>query len=164
MWRACTRRPELVSSKVSISVVWLRKLQGSVCLSHQFDITPGGKLLNHQIFWFHPAISCWVWYPFLLEFISHKCFCCWVVNAQQLKYASFGPKQSGGTITRPQGFFPGGGPPHPAKILPIPSHPTLVPVFGPRLVPPQPRFVPENVKNLDTFLCQIWLLLSSKVP
>ena len=54
-------------------------------------------------------------------------------------------------------FFLGvgaGGSPHSAKILPIP-HPTLVPVFGPRLVPPQPRFVPENLKNLNTFLCQI---------
>ena len=58
-----------------------------------------------------------------------------------------------------QGFFLGGlGVPHPAKILSIP-HPTPVPVFVPRLVPPQPRFVPENLKNLNTFLCQIWLLL-----
>ena len=65
-------------------------------------------------------------------------------------------------------FFLGGGglggSPHPAKILPIPPHPTLVPVFGQRLVPPQLRFVPENLKNLNTFLCQIWLLLSSTVP
>ena len=30
--------------------------------------------------------------------------------------------------------------------------------------PPQPRFVPKNLKHLNTFLCQIWLLLSSTVP
>ena len=48
-----------------------------------------------------------------------------------------------------QGFFPGGGlgVPHPAKILPTPPHLTLVPVFGPRLPPPQLRFVPENLKK-----------------
>ena len=35
------------------------------------------------------------------------------------------------------GFFPGGwGSPHLAKKLSTPPHPTLVPVFGPRLVPP----------------------------
>ena len=57
-----------------------------------------------------------------------------------------------------QGFFPGGdwgGPPIRRKFCQSPPHPTLVPVFGPRLVPPQPRFVPENLKNLNTFLCQI---------
>ena len=58
----------------------------------------------------------------------------------------------------------GTGGPHPAKTLSIPPPSTLVPVFGPSLVPPQLRFVPENWKNLNTFLCQIWLLLSSKVP
>ena len=62
----------------------------------------------------------------------------------------------------PQGFFPGGGlggPPHPAKILPIPPHPTLVPVFGPRLVPPPAEVRPRKfekfkyifVSNLTTF-------------
>ena len=41
-------------------------------------------------------------------------------------------------LTRGQGFFSWGtgGSLHPAKILPIPSHPTLVPIFGPRFVPP----------------------------
>ena len=70
------------------------------------------------------------------------------------------------------GFFPGGGgggglggPPHPAKILPIPPIRHLSPFLDQGLFPPQPRFVPENLKNLNTFLCQIWLvLLSSKVP
>ena len=54
-------------------------------------------------------------------------------------------------------FFPGGtgGVPPSGENFANPPHPTLVPVFGPRLVPPQPRFVPENLKNLNTFLCQI---------
>ena len=65
----------------------------------------------------------------------------------------------------PQGFFLGGWGVSPIRQKFCQSpHLTLVPVFGPRLVPPQPRFVPENLKNLNTFLCQIWLLLSSKVP
>ena len=65
-------------------------------------------------------------------------------------------KKSGQNINKDRVFFLGGlGEHHPAKILRIPPHPTLVPVFGPKLVPPQPRFVPENLKNLNTFLCQI---------
>ena len=59
-------------------------------------------------------------------------------------------------------FFPGGGlggSPHPEKILPIPPHPTLVPVFGPRLVPPPAEVRPRKfekfkyifVSNLTTF-------------
>ena len=52
-----------------------------------------------------------------------------------------------------------GGSPHPAKILPIPPHPTLVPVFGPRLVPPPAEVRPQKcekfkyifVSNLTTF-------------
>ena len=65
------------------------------------------------------------------------------------------------------GFFSWGGlgvPPSGKNFANPPPHLTLVSVFGPRLVPPQPRLVPENLKNLNTFLCQIWLLLSSKVP
>ena len=39
------------------------------------------------------------------------------------------------------------------------------PRFWTKACPPlPPRFVPENWKNLKIFLCQIWLLLSSKVP
>ena len=72
------------------------------------------------------------------------------------------------TISSTRVFSLGGGwgvPPSGKNFANPPPHPTLVPVFGPRLVPPpQPRFVPENLKNLNTFLCQIWLLLSSKVP
>ena len=63
-------------------------------------------------------------------------------------------------------FFPGGGlggPPHPAKILPIPPIWHLSPFLDQGLSPPQPRFVPENLKNLNSFLCQIWPLLSWKV-
>ena len=63
-----------------------------------------------------------------------------------------------------QGFFLGGlGVPHPAKILLIPPIRHLSPFLDQGLSP-QPMFVPENLKNLNTFLCQIWLLLSSKVP
>ena len=64
---------------------------------------------------------------------------------------------------RPQGFFPGGtgGPPIRRKFYQSP-HPTLVPVLDQGLSPPQPRFVPENLKNLDTFLCQIWLTFKLK--
>ena len=64
-----------------------------------------------------------------------------------------------------QGFFPGGGlggPPIWQKFCQSP-HPTLVLVFGPRLVSPSWSSTP-NFKILNTFLCQIWLLLSSKVP
>ena len=49
------------------------------------------------------------------------------------------------------GFFPGGG--HPAKILPIPPSDTCA-RFWTKACPPQPRFVPKNLKNLNTFLCQ----------
>ena len=64
-----------------------------------------------------------------------------------------------------QGFFSGGatGSPHLAKILPIPPSDTCPRFWTKGCPPPQPRFVPENLKNLNTFLCQIWLLLSSKV-
>ena len=56
-----------------------------------------------------------------------------------------------------QGFFPGGtgGVPHPVKILPIPPPSDTCPRFWTKACPPQPRFVPENLKNLNTFLCQI---------
>ena len=77
---------------------------------------------------------------------------CWLTNT------CWGPDAK----RRGQGFFLGGlgGSPHLAKILSIPPS-ILVPVFGTMLVPPpQPRFVPENLKNLNTFLCPIWLLLS----
>ena len=77
-------------------------------------------------------------------------------------------------INRSFTFFPGGwevpssgenfvNPPNPAKILSILPSDTC-PHFWIKACPPQPRFVPENLKNLNTFLCQIWLLLSSKVP
>ena len=47
------------------------------------------------------------------------------------------------------GFFPwgAGGPPIRRKFCQFPPS-TLVPVFGPRLVPPQRRFVPKNLKNI----------------
>ena len=51
-----------------------------------------------------------------------------------------------------------GGSPHPVKILSIPPHPTLVPIFGPRLVPPAEvrpqkfeKFKYILVPNLTTF-------------
>ena len=42
----------------------------------------------------------------------------------------------------------------------------LSPFLDQGLSPPPPRqgSSPKNLKNLNTFLCQIWLLLSSKVP
>ena len=67
-----------------------------------------------------------------------------------------------------QGFFLGGtgGSPHLAKILSIPPpiwH--LSPFLDQGLSPPPSRgSSPKNLKNLNTFLCQIWVLLSSKVP
>ena len=53
------------------------------------------------------------------------------------------------------GFFSGrtGVPPSGENFVNSP-HPTPVPVFGPRLAP-QLRFIPKNLKNLNTFLCQI---------
>ena len=68
------------------------------------------------------------------------------------------------TILRIAGFFSWGGSPHPAKILPIPPIRHLSPFLDQGLSPPQPRFVPENLKNLNTFLCQIWLLLIQLIP
>ena len=62
-----------------------------------------------------------------------------------------------------QGFFQGdGGPPSGKNFVNPP--PDTCPRFWTKACPPQPRFVPENLRNLNTFLCQIWLLLSSKVP
>ena len=65
----------------------------------------------------------------------------------------------------PAGFFSWGGlgGPHPVKILPIPPIRYLSPFLDQGLSP-QPRFIPKNLKKLNPFLCQIWLLLSSKVP
>ena len=62
-------------------------------------------------------------------------------------------------------FFLGGtgGSPIRQKFCQSP-HPTLVPIFWTKACPPPAEVVPENLKNLNTFLCQIWLLLSSKVP
>ena len=64
------------------------------------------------------------------------------------------------------GFFSwgDGGPPIRQKFCQSPPIRHLSPFLDQCLSPPQPRFVPENLKNLNTFLCQIWLLLSSKVP
>ena len=56
-----------------------------------------------------------------------------------------------------------GGPPIRRKFCQSPPSDTC-PRFWTKACPPQLRFVPENLKNLNTFLCQIWLLLSSKVP
>ena len=67
------------------------------------------------------------------------------------------------TILRIAGFFSWGGSPHLAKILPIPPSDTC-PRFWTKACPPQPRFVPENLKILNTFLCQIWLLLIQLIP
>ena len=49
-----------------------------------------------------------------------------------------------------------GGPPIRRKICQSPPSDTC-PHFWTKAGPPQPRFVPENLKNLNTFLCQIWL-------
>ena len=61
------------------------------------------------------------------------------------------------------GFFPGGGtggvPPSSENFANPPPHPTLVPVFGPRLVPPPAEVRPRKfekfeyifVSNLTTF-------------
>ena len=59
-------------------------------------------------------------------------------------------------------FSQGGGPPS-GKNFANPPIRHLSPFLDQGLSP-QPRFVPENLKNLNTFLCQIWLLLSSKIP
>ena len=60
------------------------------------------------------------------------------------------------------GFFPG-VPPSGKNFVNSPPSDTC-PCFWTKACPPQPRFVPENLTNLNKFLCQIWLLLSSKVP
>ena len=68
--------------------------------------------------------------------------------------------------TTKQVFFLGGtgGPPIWQKFCQSPPPSDTCPRFWTKACPPQPRFVPENFKNLNTFLCQMWLLLSSKVP
>ena len=65
-----------------------------------------------------------------------------------------------------QGFFWGGGLPPFGKNFANPPIRHLSPFLDQGLSPPppEPRLVPENLKNSNTFLCQIWLLLSSKVP
>ena len=87
------------------------------------------------------------------------------MNRPLIKFAYHGPKTACNVFCMHNelmaGFFPGGtGGPHPAKILLIPSIRHLSPFLDQGLSsPPQPRFVPKNLKNLNTFLCQIWLLL-----
>ena len=64
-------------------------------------------------------------------------------------------------------FFPGGTggfPPSGENFANSPTSDTCPRFWTKACPPPQPRFVPENLKNSSTFLCQIWLLLSSKVP
>ena len=64
-----------------------------------------------------------------------------------------------------QGFFPEGMGGSPIWQKFCQSHPIWhLSQFLDRGFSPQPRFFPENLKNLNTFLCQIWLLFSSKVP
>ena len=47
-----------------------------------------------------------------------------------------------------QGFFPGGmGVPLAGENFVNPPHPTLVPVFGPRLVPPPAEVRPRKFEN-----------------
>ena len=54
-----------------------------------------------------------------------------------------------------QGFFPGGGtggvPPIRRKFCQSPPPSDTCPRFWTKACPPQPRFVPENLKNLNTF-------------
>ena len=57
-----------------------------------------------------------------------------------------------------------GGSPPSGKNFANPPPSDTCPHFWTKACPPQPRLVPENLKNLNTFLCQIWLLFSSKVP
>ena len=59
------------------------------------------------------------------------------------------------------GFFSWGTgrSPYPAKILPIPPSDTC-PRFWTKACPPSRGSSPKNLTNLNTFLCQIWLLLS----
>ena len=58
-----------------------------------------------------------------------------------------------------------GGSPHPAKILPIPPpHLTLVPVFGPRLVPPPAEVCPRKFEKFKYIFVSNLTALSSKVP
>ena len=110
-------------------------------------------------------------------FIKHSKivnFCCWNTDFHQCceilwknteSFEILSPKDSLFDnpishlwLTR-QVFFQGGlGVPHPVKILSIP-HRHLSPFLDQGLSPPLPRFIP---KNLNTFWCQIWLLLSSK--
>ena len=60
-----------------------------------------------------------------------------------------------------QGFFPGGtGGVSPSGENFANSPPSdTCPHFWTKACPPQPRYVSENLKNLNTFLCQNWLLL-----
>ena len=55
------------------------------------------------------------------------------------------------------------GVPHPAKKLSIPPSNTCPRFLDQGLSSPA-KVRPPKFENLNTFLCQIWLLLSSKVP
>ena len=60
-----------------------------------------------------------------------------------------------------QGFFRVGlGVPPSSENFVNPSPIRHLSLFLDQGLSPQPRFVPENLKNLNTFLCQSWLLLS----
>ena len=65
-----------------------------------------------------------------------------------------------------QVFFPGGtgGSPSGKNFVNPPPPIRHLSQFLDQGLSPQPRFFPENLKNLNTFLCQIWLLFSSKEP
>ena len=59
--------------------------------------------------------------------------------------------------------FPGGtgGSPHPAKILSIP-HLTLVPIFGPRLVPPPAKVSPQKFEKFKYIFVSNWTTFKLK--
>ena len=64
-------------------------------------------------------------------------------------------------LVNAQGFFLGGwGSPIQWKFCQSPPPIDTCHHFWTKACPPppQPRFIPENLTNLNTFLCQIWLL------
>ena len=71
-------------------------------------------------------------------------------------HCSFARLKNKHRSTGNQGLFPGGtgGSPHRQKFCQSPPSDTC-PRFWTKACPPKPRFVPENLKNLITFLCQI---------
>ena len=103
---------------------------------------------------------CFFYHTFMMWILLTKSIYMQKLVTTVCLHCSFARLKNKHRSTGNQGLFPGGtgGSPHRRKFCQSPPHPTLVPIFGPRLVPPaevRPRkFEKFNyifVSNLTTF-------------